>query len=316
MKWFVVLAAVAMLWANGRRTRARWQDTSSLEPLSVEEGGADTATDAFVSITGAFCGPSHLEALEREWARRGTVYRYLYPTDLFSMKEAVDEVYDMLCSYDRQHNHREIYLMGYSLGGLISLLVWMCARKKNPALAAKLRLVVHDSPLGFQHLLIPGGMAVPAWLMSAWCWLGRNLWWLLRPGPVLNLIARPFMRLAFPDLPVELQDAGADNDQIRRHRKFLAACRLSLMISKIAAIGATRELAGDEQMPIVVVRCGLDEVVAGDPAAEGWQALFPKAHVIQLGSNSRHISAPENGVSFMQAADSAIGYLKAAYGAK
>lgn len=316
MGWLIALTAVATLWFNGRVIRAGWYDTPSIHPYPTTKRGPDMMTEAYVTITGAFCGPPHLEALEEEWAKRGRVYRFRYPIDLFSMRKAVKEIYNKLCFYDKESNHQHIFVKGYSLGGLIGLLVWMYARKHNRQLADKLRLVVHDSPLGFEHLLIPGGMTVPGWLMPAWLWLGRNLWWLLRPGPVLNWIAKPFMPFAFPDLPIELQDDGANNDQIRRHREFLAGCRLSLMISKIAAIGARRELFGDEAMPIVIVWCGKDEVVAGDPSAEAWVKLFPKAHCIPLGPNTRHISVPENASSFLRADQEAIAYLREAYRVK
>jgi alpha-beta hydrolase superfamily lysophospholipase len=314
--WLIPLSVVVALWLNGRWRRAGWYDTPAIHPQTTSKCGSDMMADAFVSITGAFCGPPHLERLEAGWAEQGVVYRFRYPVDLFSMRKTVRELYGKIEYYDREHNHRHIFMMGYSLGGLIALLVWMHACRKNRRLANKLRLVVHDSPLGFEHLLIPGGMAVPSWLMPTWRWLGRNLWWLLRPGPVLNWIAKPFMRFAFPDLPTELQDEGANGDQIRRHREFLAGCRLSLMISKIAAIGAKRELLGDKEAPIVVVQCGKDEVVASNPAAEAWQALFPKAHFIPLGPNTRHISAPENATSFLDADQEAVAYLKKAYLAK
>lgn len=303
---------IAALWLYGRLTRSTWYDEVSIHPIQTSRQDSQKLEDAIFTITGAFCGPAHLERLEKEWAERATVYRVWYPLDLFSMKKAVDAVYRSIRFHESELGHRRFYIMGYSLGGLIGLLVWMKAMRCDPEFArTKLRLVIHDSPLGFQHLLIPGGVVVPAKARRAWMWLGANLWWMVRPGPLLNWIARPFMHLAFPYLPERLLDEGADRNQIREHRQFLARNRASLVVAKIAAIGRARKLFGAERMPVVAICCGLDEVVAGDEAVAGWRQLFPSLHVIHLPEATRHISVPENHTAYAAADAAAFAWLEA-----
>jgi pimeloyl-ACP methyl ester carboxylesterase len=301
---------VTTLWLYGRFTRTTWYDEVSIHPIQTSRQDPQKLDDAVFTITGAFCGPAHLDRLEREWSKQATVYRVWYPIDIFSMRKAVDEVYRAIRFSESELRHQRFYILGYSLGGLIGLLVWMKAMRCDPEFAkTKLRLVVHDSPLGFQHLLIPGGLAVPKKVRRAWMWLGANLWWMVRPGPLLNWVARPFMHLAFPYVPDERLDAEADQQQIREHRQFLARNRASLMVAKIAAIGRKRELFGDEEMPVVFVRSGLDEVVAGDEAVTGWKLLFPMLHVIQLPANTGHITAPENHNAYKEASNAAFDWL-------
>lgn len=304
------ILVVLSLWAYGRYQRSRW--SVSPEVRFERRYGTAPGSTAVIVLTGAFNGPPHTRQIVRNhWRFVGDTYVVDYALRRFDMAATVKAAYKCVA---RKKQYEQVFVVGYSLGGLISLCLLRYARLYDPELAEKLRLLPSDAPLGTCHLRIPGGGMVPPKLMKLWLALAALVHF-VHLGPLFNRLSRWVAKVMFVPAPVEMHDPRMDKQLLQEHMAFLRGNKLSLVIEQIAAITQrkpfTRAELGDT--PVFYLQCGdgsqpdalamngklrnnpgaPDKVILGDAAREDWRGLFPAMGHAYVGPNTTHVAVVE-----------------------
>lgn len=301
----LLFLVVFCLWAYGRyQHRLVWKTTPEVR-LERAYGTAQSRTAVLV-FTGAFNGPEHTERMIKErWQSVGDTYVVDYCLLRFSIFHTMLAMYNRLKEAEQnEERYDRVFVVGHSLGGLISLHLLRHARRHSPDLADKLVLLPSDSPLYATHLRIPGGGMIP----PKFVWVLRVIAPLLRfvhPGPLFNRLSPIIAKATFIPAPPEMREAGMDEDQFSRHMATLQRNKLSVVIEQIAAIAMQRQFSrfdfGDTQ--VVYLQCGdgsepdMYNIRRGEALVDGHGTkLKDKAGMLRLAKRStvqNNLDAPD-----------------------
>ena len=310
------------LWAYGRyQRRLIW----SAEPTVRFERAIDnTSTTAVLVLTGAFNGPPHTEEIvNNSWVELGDTYVVDYALLRFDIYRTMLAAYRCVAG---KKQYDQVLVAGYSLGGLISLHLLRHARRHDPALAEKIRLLPADAPLGVHHLRLPGGGIVP----RRFAGLARLIASLLRFvhfGPLFNRLSSFVCKVMFVPAPAEMCSPYMNEGLFSRHMAFLRSNKLSLVIEQIAAIATQKPFTQEElgDTPVYYLQCGdgtqadilnnggkirnnpdaPDKVILGDAACEDWRRLFPNMQHAYVGPKTMHVALVEGTIAWGAASNKA-----------
>lgn len=289
----IVLSGTVVMWLHGRRRRASWDARTVCRSESYEGEGASPKT--FFVLTGAFNGPEHTEQQVQELRRQGDVRVFDWAERRFDFDQAVEELWSAV----RATKGRKV-LIGWSLGGLVVFRMLYLAYADDPEIAKELELVVGDSPLYAQHLLLPDGRGtkVPPAVMRR-----ARLVRFIHPGPVANLLlSRVIAKSSFQEVS---REPGADQELLARHMARLRSNKLSRMVDQIVAIVMQPDhpVRGWSNK-VTYVKCQDDVVIDGDLTLTTWKRHFPDLQVREV--EAPHIAVPERPEAYRKAIAPAI----------
>ncbi|MDX2775898.1 alpha/beta hydrolase [Streptomyces caniscabiei] len=275
------LFGIAVMWLRGKKKRASWdaRTTYRHEPYL----GKGVPAKTYFVLTGAFNGPEHTEQQVEELRLEGDVYVFDWAKYRFDFEQTAE----ILWSVVRTVKGRKI-LVGWSLGGLAVFRMLYLAYADDAETAKKLELIVGDSPLCAQHLLLPDGKGtkVPPLVMKH-----ARLVRFVRPGPIANrLLSRVIAKNSFHEV---VRGPGANQELLGRHMARLHRNKLSRMVDQIVAIimQPDHPVMGWKNKT-TYVKCQDDVVIDAELTLADWKRHFPHLTVHKV-KGAPHIAVPE-----------------------
>lgn len=269
------------MWLRGKRRRTSWDARTT--PRHEPYLGKGKPPKTFFILTGAFNGPEHTEQQVKELRFEGDVYVFDWAEYRFDFEQAVE----ILWSVVRTVKGRKV-LVGWSLGGLVVFRMLYLAYADDSETAREFELVVGDSPLCAQHLLLPDGKGtkVPPVIMRH-----AKLARFIHPGPVANLLlSRVIAKNSFREIA---RGPGADQELLFRHMARLHRNKLSRMVDQVVAIimQPDHPVMGWSNK-VTYVKCQDDVVIDAELTLAAWKRHFPHLTEREV-KGALHISVPE-----------------------